>query len=94
MAQVTIEGSPEQIAAAMGIETSPAPRRKKDLSRQRQQAITAKRKIVRQAFDLVRHDIACVDAAVILVGALGGRYVLDQTVLDLAHRIIKDRAGK
>ena len=90
MAQVTITGSPEQIAAAISGDDAPSPqKRRKNVSLQRQQAIVARRKIVRRAFDLVRRDPSQRDTVDRLAGVLGGRYSLDQSAIELAERIIE-----
>lgn len=90
MASVTITGTAEQIVSTITGDDAPtSPKPNRGASQRRQQAITAKRKIVRQAFDLIRHDREQIDAADHLAGALGGRYALNQDALDLADRIIK-----
>ena len=92
MAKITIEGTVDQVASAFGVEALTPRQQALAANRQRRADLITKRRIVRRAFDLVRHDAAQIDTADHFAGALGGRYQLDQAVVERAERIIKERS--
>lgn len=90
MAKVTIEGTPSQIATIIR-----SPRMQAiETGKRRREEITAKRKIVREAFELIRRNPEEAVAIDRLAGTLGGRYPMNQDALDLAAKIIETYADR
>lgn len=88
--RVTIKGSADQVADALGM-TPVNPRRTGEAKRKREEA-TARRHLLRSAFDLIRYDPAEKQMVNRLARALGGSEPADEALLKTARWIIANRS--
>ena len=89
---VTIDGSLDQILETLAfdkIEPTITTRRRRSLEHgRRQEILVKKRRLVRRAFDVVRHSETEKPAMRRLLDVLSGRAPMTDNVLDLATSII------
>jgi hypothetical protein len=102
MATVTLEGTPNQIIAAMqrmvhrhtilNNATNLSRHGMRVANRERRARLLEQRKLIRRAFDLIRWDPAEKAMVNTLAGALSGRLPLTSSVLESAEQIIAGRS--
>lgn len=89
--KVTLEGSQAQILDAFGIiEKNP---HRRGVGKARERTAIRQRRILREAYDLVRDDEAEAATRRSLARAMGGRNPITATLLESAQQIIAERAN-